>query len=346
MNMKQAVRLGLLIMAVFLAGIFVSRLLNGPGRAEAGDDTVGTARQVSSARNRELTISQETQKLSGIQTERLSPLSSRERMKAYGQVIDLQSLIELANNYATAEANVKKSAAQVRVSRNEYKRVKALFDFNKNVSQKDLQSTEAAYISDEADSQAAVQNLVGLEGEIRLQWGKVIADWVRHRSAMMTEIVHWKVSILLITVPTGEDLSDISSSAEIQTNDGTFIRADFVSSSPKTDPSLQGISYFYRVSAISKLPAGTNIVAYLPVGRSMTGVIIPDSAVVWSNGSAWFYLKTSSDTFVRLKVSMQSHVTGGWFVTEGVKPGDEIVIKGSQLLLSQASKAQVRGEDD
>ncbi len=351
MSIRKIAAVIVLIAVVFLAGMWVPKFLGGSSK-DSGDNP--SARKVHKANNgnAELTLDKETQDLSGIVTEKLSAFSSKAKVKAFGQVLDAQSLIELRNSYATAKANVKKSIAALEVSRNEYKRVKTLFDFNKNVSEKDLQSAEAAYVSDMADSQAAVQNLSGLEGEIRQQWGKVIETWIAEDSVTMGKLINHEMSILLITIPPGVTINEMPHTVDVQTLGGMDLRAAFVSLSPRTNPDIQGVSFFYRLSGSSAIQSGMNVVAYLPTGKKVEGVIIPDSAVVWWNGNAWVYVKEGQDKFVRQEISTSDRVRKGWFVSGAMMPGDEIVVKGAQLLLSsegsfgQEFKAQAKTGTD
>jgi hypothetical protein len=67
----------------------------------------------------------------------------------------------------------------------------------------------------------------------------------------------------------------------------------------------------------------------------MKGLIVPVSAVVWSEGKAWVYLQTAPDHFSRRVVHTGVPVEKGFFVTQGFTPGDRIVTQGAQALLSE-----------
>jgi hypothetical protein len=78
-----------------------------------------------------------------------------------------------------------------------------------------------------------------------------------------------------------------------------------------------------------------NLLAHLYVGNQMQGVIVPTSAVVWSEGKAWVYRQTASDRFTRRSVPTDIAVERGLFVAQGVSPGDRVVTQGAQALLSE-----------
>jgi hypothetical protein len=128
--------------------------------------------------------------------------------------------------------------------------------------------------------------------------------------------------------------------------DGTLISATLVSPSPHTDPRVQGLSFFYVASAATpRLVPGMNILAYLPVGPQVSGVVIPAPAIVWWQGKAWVYVQQGADRFVRREVPTENQVHDGWFVTREFSAGDRLVVRGAQALLSEEFRAriQVRG---
>ena len=67
----------------------------------------------------------------------------------------------------------------------------------------------------------------------------------------------------------------------------------------------------------------------------MKGLIVPTSAVVWSEGKAWVYQQTAADHFTRRAVPTDIPVEKGFFVAEGFSPGDKLVTRGAQALLSE-----------
>jgi hypothetical protein len=293
-----------------------------------------------------LEVSSQSQRASGIVTRRLAAVSHSASATAYGEVVDVRNLIELMNSYTAARAQARKSVLQLGISRDEYMRAKMLFSSTKYLSLEKLQGAEAAYNSDIADSEAAFQNLSGLEGEIVQAWGSVIAKWIVHNSPVAKRLVEHRLSIVLITLPAGESVSQPPLTAEIEGTGGKPLTATLISISPVSNAAIQGVSYFYQVPTDPYLPVGMNVIAHLPVGAQAVGVMVPSSAVVWQKGSAWVFLRTEETDFVQKEISLAEPTGNGWFVIRGVKPGDEVVVDGSQLLLSQEFKAQAQGNDD
>jgi hypothetical protein len=77
----------------------------------------------------------------------------------------------------------------------------------------------------------------------------------------------------------------------------------------------------------------------------MRSFIIPESALIWYLDQAYVYCKIGKENFSRRLLRSIAATSDGYFVTEGMESGDEIVITGGQLLLSEELKNQIPDED-
>ncbi len=77
-------------------------------------------------------------------------------------------------------------------------------------------------------------------------------------------------------------------------------------------------------------------------GRHTPGVVIPDSAVVWLDGRAWAYVQKGRERFIRQEVATGHPVGKGWLVTKNFQVSDYVVVKGTQLLLSEEFRSQIQ----
>jgi len=119
-----------------------------------------------------------------------------------------------------------------------------------------------------------------------------------------------------------------------------------VSPAPTTDPVVQGETYFFR-SAASALRAGMRVDVWIDQAKNAaTGVIVPQSAVVWALGQAWAYVQLDTMHFVRRPVSTATEAPGGWFVADTIKPGDSVVVAGAQMLYAEEFRSQSHDEDN
>jgi hypothetical protein len=80
--------------------------------------------------------------------------------------------------------------------------------------------------------------------------------------------------------------------------------------------------------------------------NNIDGVTLPASAVVWYAGKPWVYKKQGEESFIRLPISIDNETNGGWFNrSEKLASGDNLVVNGAQLLLSEEFKYQIKNEN-
>jgi hypothetical protein len=151
-----------------------------------------------------------------------------------------------------------------------------------------------------------------------------------------------------ITIP--HERADVAARASLTVapagQRGARSAARYLSPAPQASQALPGATYFYRVNA-SQLRVGMRVSGELKLpGAVAQGVVVPERAVVWHAGRAWCYVKEDQDRFVRVPVATSRAVEGGWFNATGFEEGQEVVVTGAQLLLSEELKYQIRNENE
>ncbi len=283
-----------------------------------------------------LAISKAEQEAGGIVTALLESVLRRQEIKAYGTVMDLQGLFTLRDKFSEAQAQVDKTRANLDTSQKAYERLKTLYGEGQDVSAKSLQAAEAAWRSDAADARAAQQSLETIKATLLQQWGGTLAKWVREASPELQRLYSQDEILIRLTVPPDAAAGPPSPTALVQGASEKLGTARFISNSPRTDPRIQGRSFFYIAPAREAgLLPGVNVLAHLPSGPKVRGIIIPAVAVVWWQGRAWVYVQAGEDRFARREVPLDAPVVEGWFVTKGFSAGEHVVISGAQLLLSK-----------
>jgi multidrug efflux pump subunit AcrA (membrane-fusion protein) len=336
-------------------------LRNDPEEEKPGK---GTARV--SVQNGEtiVTLDRATQMKSGIIVAPLEAVAHRQELRAYGMVVGLQNLVDLRkklitlrknlvdlrNSYAEAKARLEKARLSLDVSRKEYERLKQLYGDNRNISEKAFQAQEGIWQSDQTNTRAAQEAseaagkgvkaaeelLQALKDSVRQQWGSVLTNWLFETLPAFERLAQQRDVLIQITLPSGERIESIPETVPVQASPGTSTLAKFISPAPRTDPRIQGISYFYLAPAQpAGLLAGMNVIAHMPVGSEVKGVIVPSSALVWWQGKAWGYKRRDGERFARREVPTEISIDEGYFVSKGFEAGDEVVVKGAQLLLSE-----------
>ena len=164
---------------------------------------------------------------------------------------------------------------------------------------------------------------------------------------MITRLLERQDFLLQVTLPPGVILAAPSATAAIQTGQHSRTAITFVSPATRTDPKIQGVSFFYLAPANSSVLPGMNVLSFLSSGRPISAVTLPAEAIIWWQGRAWVYRHTSSGTFTRAEIATDLPAPGGGYVVKDFAPNTEIVTRGAQLLLSEEFRAQIQvGEDE
>lgn len=281
-----------------------------------------------------LTLDTPTQNRLGIEVATLTATVTRAQVKLPAVILSVQDLATFRTGYVAAQTQLQKSKVEADVTRKEYARLKSLFEQNQNASEKSLQSIEGTLQVNEADVRAVEQQLNLQESVVRQEWGSVVAKWAVESSPALQRVFDQRELLVQVTMPSGTTFG-APKTISLEIPGGTRTEASLVSTFPRVDPRIQGASFLYIAPAHLGLTPGVNLLAHLSVGSQMKGLIVPTSAVVWSEGKAWAYQQTASDRFSRRAVSTDAPVEKGFFVTQGFSAGDRVVTQGAQALLSE-----------
>lgn len=287
-----------------------------------------------------VTLDPATLARTGIQTAALAPSSNRAESLAYGSVPDLQSLTDLSNRYRVAQGEVVAVQAAATASHQELQRSRALAGDAGNVSQKNLQAAAATAAADQARAESANASLQALRASLAQQFGERLAQLVAAQpSAELSRLLNHQDTLLRIAIPAlGNEVPPKRISVEDDSQ--RRIAADLISSAPQSDPNLAGPVYLYRSSA--PLPFGARLLAHLPRAQpAVEGVLIPQSAVLWFGGMPWAYAQVEAGRFVRRPLNDAIAVAEGYFVDTGFNAGEQVVVRGAQLLLSEEQRPQI-----
>ncbi len=295
-------------------------------------------------------VSAASQAASGIAVREVQAAASEESIEAYGVAVDIQGLLETRGRYLVALGELRARRAALAAAEAEYQRMQLLHRDDRNVSEQALRNSEARFRSESAQLAAAQAALNALGDGLRSAWGEVIAGWVQNPdSRVLRRLLERRDHIVLIAFPL--DLPRSAAHAAVSVAPVTardkLRRARYVSEAPRAEAGLPGQTFFYLVDG-ADLRAGTRIVARLGAGApKQSGVLLPREAVVWHAGKSWSYVRRGEDTFARYPVKATRELGNGWFNPAGdLNPGDEVVVSGAQLLLSEELKFQIRNENE
>jgi hypothetical protein len=110
------------------------------------------------------------------------------------------------------------------------------------------------------------------------------------------------------------------------------------------DTNVPGRSFFALLRA-ADAGEGERLLAWAPVGEPESGVHIPVTAVIVSGGKYWCYVEKRPGHFVRIELDTSMSTSDGYFVKDGVVPGDKVVTAAAGLLLARETNPSTAAAD-
>jgi len=302
----------------------------------------------SSAGQGTIFLAAKAQSVSGLQTITLTSVSDHPEFTAHGKAVNIQPLVELRHRYLVALTERSGATARFKQAEQNIKRQQDLYR-DGATSKRNLQVQQAQWQTDKAQVDASGVQGKAIMDEARINWGKKLTEWALSTEAEpLNGFLSGQKTLLQITLPVNKQLAN-----EIQTiyveasgNRSAATKAELISAAPQTDTSAQGESYFFQTEG-RRIRTGMRIAAWIPEqGENRSGVVIPKSALVWYMDQAFVYIKTDAEQFTRRTIDQYSATNGGYFVGSGISAGEQLVVTGGQMLLSEEFRGQIPDEDD
>ncbi len=321
-----------------------------PGLANDTDEGQNDKNIVSPPLHKQVVIELDdnAQEISGLQTIIVKPTDFHPEFIAYGKAISVKPLLDIRRQYLLASTQHHSAEVKYNITQKNLTRLQNLHK-NEAVSTRKLQETQAQWQSDKASL-----NIFSLQRQMilsacRLQWGNTLTDWFTQPvSPQADNIITHRTQLLQITLPAGRQLpkgiETINIAANGHRKNATL--AHFIAAAPQIDPFSQGPSYFF-LSSNAVIQPGMNITAWIPgQQKKQHGIIIPHSSLLWHLGQAFIFVKLSDDLFNHRNIDHYAETPDGYFITTGIKEGEEVVSHGAQMLLSHEFRSQIPDEDD
>ena len=294
-------------------------------------------------------INDEIGDYSGIDVQPLVKTRFSPESKALAKVVALRPLLQLHARYnqALSALNIRKVAQQS--AKQELARLTSLAKKIGSVATKNVTAAQVTLKMENAKLQGLRFDLQAIKEEGMQTWGETVAGWVLAKNSKEWQrLLSHQDSLLLLTLPADSTLAADVSFIHIARNGSRLQarKAYYVSPALTTDQGIQRETYFFK-TATGKLRVGMNLDAWLPTSNtSLSGVYIPDQAIVWNDGQAWVYVQRGDDLYQRRLLHAAIPAIGGLFVQQGLVAGDKLVMRGAQMLLSEEFKWQIDDEED
>lgn len=340
--MKKAIIF--IIVGVALGGglVFLKMRPTGTHAADADDKAAaGTNAAADTAENTQIShdtngnvmisINDDTRRDMGLGLTNPAAATYSRELKGYGHVEDTAALAAAVSDLASDEAAYAASS-------NELERVKTLAGQG-NASARALQAAQATAEHDLLAIQAARDHLLLSTTPALLERGDL--------GGFVQSLTERKTALVRIDLPADEVPSATPLGARLISLAGDKADGEFLGLAAATDPGIQGRGYFFLVSSNAPdFTPGEAVTGYLRLpGELVQGVVVPRDAVVRVEGAGWVYVQNEgAKSFTRKKVPLDRPEDNGWFVAEGLSPGDSIVAVGAQTLLSEEMKGALHAD--
>ena len=244
-------------------------------------------------------------------------------VQAFGRVLDTTPLVTIVAELETARAA---STA----SEKELDRAQKLFAAGGNASASTVETAEANASRDHAAVSSA-------QARFLATWGRDIAKDIASISKALEE----NAALVRLDVLPGENVDNAPKSARLSMPGSTSgFDAEVLGAAPLADPQVQSVSFLVLLRE-HLLPAGAALRGTLPgVGEATKVLVVPRSAIIYHQGSAWVFVLGEEDIFERKLVSIgASKGDADVIVTQGVTADEQIVTTGAQQLLAAELQA-------
>lgn len=292
-------------------------------------------------------MNDQVQVTSGLKTVVVSSARHQAEFEVIGKVISLEPLLTLRERYLVANAELSGAKARLKQSGQSLQRQQDLFQ-NGAMAKRFIQDQEAQVLSDQAIVDVSQVRLMKIKSETRLLWGNKIAELaLSGQSNKLAGFLSGDQFILQITLPTNKQLDSKIDTIFVEPNGNRSkaYPAVLLSRSAQVDNGIPGESYFFQVSA-ANLRTGMKVTAWIPeLAENDSGVIVPESALIWYMDQVYVYIKTSKDNFIRRMIKSFLKIPEGYFIAKDIKEGEAVVVTGGQMLLSEEMRVQIPDED-
>jgi hypothetical protein len=296
---------------------------SGPGKTE-------TSEAKAPEKENPLHLSPAKRTAAGIALAKPAEATVTPEVQVFGRVLDATPLVALLG-----ELEIGRAARAA--SEKEAERARKLFAAGANASAQAVELAEANAARDRATVAAAHARLLAT-------WGRDVAGGL---DSLGQALEAGAVLARLDLLP-GETAGGVAKVARVSlAGSSEIFDAEILGASPVADPQMQGAGFLAVVRG-HPLPAGAALRGTMPgPGEAAKVLVVPRSAIVYHQGSAWAFVLGEEDTFERKLVNLgRSAGDDAVAVAQGLEASEQVVIAGAQQLLAAELQAGGAPEAD
>jgi multidrug efflux system membrane fusion protein len=279
--------------------------------------------QAGAAPPQPITVAAGEQARLGVVIESLAAAQAPAGAATTARVLDPGPLLQL-------DADLTAASASLAASRAEASRTRKLYTEDRTASARAVETADA-------QAQADLQRVNGVQRRLLLEWGEGVAGLPgRRRAALLNDLAHVRSELVRVELPPEAPLPPAGTVVRLQSNAAaTVMPAKVLGMLPVADPRLQTRGLLAELTgAQATLAVGQMLSAQLPASAAAPpGVVIPRGALLRKDSLVWAYVQQAPTTFVRREVKGYQPLATGWFVPGGFAPGERVVTAGAAALL-------------
>ncbi len=293
--------------------------------AKAPSEEKSAAAEITGAGVQDLKLTPEEVAKLGIATTAAAAVRYVPARQGFGVVQSHDAIAQAVADVATARAEARQSqAALARIARLDGTAGAASAEAHETASRSAAVDAAALRL---AEAKASV--VVGLK-----------PPWAGHdNDPLLADLATGRSKLLRVTFPLGALSGAAPASLSIARLDaptGERWTARPVWDAP-ADSSVPGRSFFALLRR-TDAGEGERLLAWAAGDGSApadSGILVPASAVVLSEGRFWCYVERRAGAFTRVPLDIDRPMADGYFTAGAIKPGDAIVVSAAGLLLAR-----------
>ncbi len=279
-----------------------------------------------------------------IETQPAQTLQVAAQLSHYGTVLDLTPLLSFRRQCLENKQLMEQARVQFNISQSALARVQTMYR-NKATSLRAVEQQKRQWLADQTTLNMATLRYHTLMSKTRLQWQQ-LADIFCQQHGQVDDLLTGNSKIIAIPRPRQAVMSaintlDINITGAQQTIKVQPLRNIDVFDAVRQTPQILFITHDEHLHNKQHFSVSIPL-----AGATQQGLFIPASALLWHLGQAFVYIKTGSEHFRHQNIDHYTPVQKGYLVSDNINPGDEIVVRGGQILLSHEFRSQIPDDDD
>ncbi|HKK15912.1 MAG TPA: hypothetical protein VJ981_04340, partial [Gammaproteobacteria bacterium] len=220
----------------------------------------------------------------------------------------------------------------------------------RSLSTSELDIRRANFEEKAAELKAMSTRIENLAYKARSEWGDIIASMMLapDREPDFNNLAMHRTSLVMLSLPKNRTFNPSGQDVYVgyTSKRDDAVLASYLDESRHAGNPLYGESYIYLVES-DKMRPGMRLFAWIEESEeALTGLFVPESAVIWYANEPWIYIQHDRNVFVRKPLANARKMENGWFLTSGVENNDMVVTSGGQTLLSEEFKWAIPDEDN